>query len=317
VLWNGWVSQEGAEILQRERPDVLYERYCMLGWAGTELSRRFGIPLIMEVNAPDSVYQIGYERFTLTATARAMEGTILRHADALVVLSKWLADWAAGLGVDPSRIHVIPDGVSEHLFAQDLSGEPVRRRYGLNGHRTVGFVGSFQPWHDLKGLVNAFSGLHARDGGLRLLLVGDGEKRKSIEKLVRDRNVSDAVIFTGKIPHEEVPAHIAAMDVAVIPYPALENFYFSPLKLFECMAVGRPTVAAALGQICEVVQHGRTGWLYPAGNNQKLAEGIDALLSEPMLAQAIGKAARDTVLSRHTWRAVTEEVLGIARVLNQ
>ena len=70
--------------IERERPDILYERYCLLGWGGVELSRRYGIPLILEVNAPDSVYQIGYENFTLTGTAREMEQTILRRADTVV-----------------------------------------------------------------------------------------------------------------------------------------------------------------------------------------------------------------------------------------
>jgi glycosyltransferase involved in cell wall biosynthesis len=315
VLWNGWFEREGAELIARERPDVLYERYCMLGWAGVSTSRRFGIPLIMEVNAPDSLYQVGYEKFTLVETAREMEGEILRGADALVVLSQWLSDWAIGLGVEPARINVIPDGVSEHLFAGAVSGESIKRHYGLTDHRTIGFVGSFQPWHDMKGLVQAFAQLHQRDPELRLLLVGDGERRTSLQKTARNLNVADAVVFTGKVPHEEVPAHIAAMDVAVVPYPPLENFYFSPLKLFECMALGRPVVAAALGQITEVVKHGQTGWLYPAGDNQKLAEGIHTLLSQPQLAAQIGESAKAAVLSRYTWRAVTSEVADIATTL--
>jgi glycosyltransferase involved in cell wall biosynthesis len=315
VLWNSWLQRQGAALIERERPDVLYERYCLLGWGGVELSRRYGIPLILEVNAPDSVYQIGYENFTLTETARVMEGTILRRADAVVALSRWLADWARGLGVEPRRIRVIPDGVTERLFAGMTSGAEVRRRHGLTGHRTVGFVGSFQPWHDLKGLVQAFARLHADDAALRLLLVGDGEKRKALETTVRALDLSSAVVFTGKVPHEDVPEHVAAMDVAVIPYPPLDDFYFSPLKLFECMAAGRPTVAAALGQVAEVVEHGRTGWLYPAGDVEKLAAGILTLLGRPELSAGMWRAARETVLSRYTWRAVTEEVVEIARGL--
>jgi glycosyltransferase involved in cell wall biosynthesis len=154
--------------------------------------------------------------------------------------------------------------------------------------------------------------LHTADSDLRLLLVGDGEKKKSLEETVRKLHLSDAVIFTGKVPHEDIPAHIAVMDVAVIPYPPLDPFYFSPLKLFECMAVGRPVVAAALGQITEVVEHGKTGWLYPAGDIDKLAEGIHTLLHRPEFAARIGNSARQAVLSRYTWRAVTGEVAAIA-----
>ena len=72
--------------------------------------------------------------------------------------------------------------------------------------------------------------------------------------------------FTGAVPHEEIPAWLGHFDVALAPYRPTEHaFYFSPLKLFEYMACGVPTVAARLGQIEEVVRHGETGLLYTPG----------------------------------------------------
>jgi glycosyltransferase involved in cell wall biosynthesis len=315
VLWNGWLQNEGAAIIERERPDVLYERYCMFGWGGVELSRRYRIPLILEVNGPDCMEQAGYEKFTLTRTAERMESEILRHADILIVLSQWLKNWALSLGVEATRVRVLPNAVSEQVFGGELSGDAIRARHGLGGKSVIGFVGSFQKWHDLKGLLRVFAGLYDKDPNLRLLLVGDGNQRKALQKSVRELGLSDVVIFPGRIPHEQVPAYIAGMDVTVVPYGSLMDFYFSPLKLFEYMAVGRPTVAAALGQIAEVVEHGKTGWLYPAGDNGRLAEGIATLLYDQQLARRIGEAARKIVLNRYTWGRVTAEVTALAQRL--
>jgi glycosyltransferase involved in cell wall biosynthesis len=261
--------------------------------------------------------QAGYEKFPLIQTARALEQQIIGSADALVVLTNWLADWAVGLGVDRGRISVLPDAVSYPLFGRDLSGLSVRAKYGLNGSQVVGFVGGFHKWHDVSGLVDAFARLHGTDSSRRLLLVGDGHDRRKLEKKVRQMRLSEAVVFAGRVPHEEVPDYLTAMDVAVVPYQPISDFFFSPMKLFESMAAGRPTVAAELGQIAELVRHRETGWLYPPGDSDKLHEGIEILLQDAALAAKIGSAARQYVLSRHTWSHVIEEVVRIASGLRQ
>jgi glycosyltransferase involved in cell wall biosynthesis len=136
-----------------------------------------------------------------------------------------------------------------------------------------------------------------------------------LEKKVRKIGIAEAVCFQGRIPHELVPEHLAAMDIAVVPYRPIDNFFFSPMKLFESMAMGTPTVAADLGQISELIEHGVTGWLYPAGDNERLAEGIRKLLDDTDMAAQIGRAAREYVLTNHTWSTVVSKVVAIAREL--
>jgi glycosyltransferase involved in cell wall biosynthesis len=311
ILWNSWLQNEGAAIFERERPDFVYERYALFGTGGLELARRFGLPRILELNAPLCDQQEGYDYFPLIRTARTVEPTILRSADAVVALTDWLADWAVKLGVEPARIHTLPDAVAEDLFGVPANRDAVRERLGCTGRQVVGFVGSFHRWHDITGLLDAFLKVHATDHERRLLLVGDGHTRKKLEARARSLGLSDAVFFVGNVPHREVPSYLAAMDVAVVPYQPIEDFFFSPMKLFESMAMARPTVAASLGQIAQVIEHGRTGWLYPAGDNAALAESIETLLQNPALATRIGHAAKEHVLAHHTWDKVTGEVVSI------
>ena len=315
VFHNLWLENEGAQILEKERPDFIYERYALFGWAGVSLARRFAIPHITELNAPLCDQQEGYDQFVLARTARALEAQILSGSDAVIALSPWLKQWTVSLGADEARVHLIPDAVSERVFSAVASGDTVRRKYGLNGKPTIGFVGSFQHWHDVPGLLRAFQRLHRKDKDLRLLLVGYGERTDACRQLARDLKVSDAVIFTGSVAHKKVPQYVAAMDVAVVPYPKMRQFFFSPLKLFEYMAVGKPAVAASLGQIAEVIEHGKDGLLYTPGDVSSLAAEIAKVLYEPELAAEMGAAARAKVLARHTWRNVAEQVIEIARNL--
>jgi glycosyltransferase involved in cell wall biosynthesis len=251
----------------------------------------------------------------MTGLARQMERHVIGEAEAVVALTSWLAEWAVGLGADRDRIHVLPDAVSARLFGDEVRGDPVRSRLGLDGHDVIGFVGGFHRWHDISGLIDAFRILLERNPRRRLLLVGDGHERKALQKKVQSLDLTGSVLFTGKVPHDEVPPYIAAMDVAVVPYKPIDDFFFSPMKLFECMAMGRPTVAADQGQISEVIRHRETGWLYPPGDQERLVEGITALLDDRELASRVGKAARNYVLEQHTWERVTGQVVQIARGL--
>ena len=312
VAYNFWLQSEGASIVAREKPDLLYERYSLFGWGGIDLARQQQIPLMLEVNDPLCREQAGYEKFTLTATAEHMEGEIIRAADVVIAISTWIRNWAISLGVKEHDVHVIPNGVSSRLFATPKNGDVVRQRHHLTNHRVIGFLGSFQPWHDVQGLLQAFSKLYAQDNNLRLMLVGDGEQREALEEAHRELGLQSAVIFTGNIAHDAVPDYLAAMDIAVAPYNWKEDFYGSPLKLFEYMAAGKPTIAAAIGQIEEVVEHGKTGWLYRSGDHDQLADGLSCLLYSAELASAIGAAARAEILNHYTWKAVASRVTELA-----
>jgi glycosyltransferase involved in cell wall biosynthesis len=123
-----------------------------------------------------------------------------------------------------------------------------------------------------------------------------------LERDLRERGLTRLVVFTGARPHEEVVALIGQFDVALAPYAHLDHaFYFSPLKLFEYMACGVPVVAAASGQIVEVVHDGETGLLYPPGDLEALTAACDRLLADSALRQRLGQAGAREIHSQYTW----------------
>jgi glycosyltransferase involved in cell wall biosynthesis len=166
-------------------------------------------------------------------------------------------------------------------------------------------------------LVGALGDLARRGTEAHLLIVGDGPERGAIEARVRGEGLSAATTFTGAVDHSAIPAWLAAMDIAVAPYAPAECFYFSPLKLYEYLAAGRPVVAADVGPLAAAICHGETGRLYRAGNSGALADALATLIADPAAAAGLGEAGQAFVRRHHTWdgnaRAV-EAMVGASTV---
>jgi glycosyltransferase involved in cell wall biosynthesis len=158
-------------------------------------------------------------------------------------------------------------------------------------------------------LLAAFGDLHQADPSTHLLLVGDGPLRPRFEEEVRNAGLQEAVTFVGGVAHREVPYHVAAMDVAVAPYPALEEHYYSPLKLFEYMAAGRAVVASQVGQVAEIVVDGVTGLLFQPGDRAGFVDCIWRLKKDAVLRDELGRRARVACLE-HTWSGNAARVMG-------
>jgi glycosyltransferase involved in cell wall biosynthesis len=316
LAWNRKLQDKGEAIFEDWRPDFVYERYALFGWGGFALAWRHHLPHLLELNAPLCREQMGQRLFTLVRTAELLERAIVTSTDAVLAVSPWLREWAIDLGAKPDSTHVVPNGVDAALFAGKLDGRRARERHGLApDDLVVGYVGSFHEWHDVSGLLSAFAELAAGEARLRLLLVGHGPRREAAALRALELGIEDAVVFTGHVEHREAAALIAAMDVAVVPYAEVEDFYCSPLELFECMAAGTPTVAAGIGQIEQVIEHGITGLLYPPGDDAELAALVRLVLTDRARARAMGGNGRREVLASYTWDAGAQSVVEIAERL--
>jgi glycosyltransferase involved in cell wall biosynthesis len=290
-----------AQAARELDPDFIYERYSLWCLAGLRLAKVRSIPLVLEVNAPLAYEQQRYRAgLTCPPLARWVERMIWRKATLLIAVSESLRSQVQGAGVPPTRIHVLPNAVDTRVFHMGLEGEPVRERFNLDGRFVIGFVGTFKRWHGVDLLLAAFQDLHRAHPSIHLLLVGDGPLRAGFEDEVRKTGLEEAVTFAGGVAHQDVPHYLAAMDVAVAPYPALDQFYYSPLKLFEYLAAGRAVVASRIGQVAEIVVDGVTGLLYEPGDRAALVDCIRRLQRDAALRNELGRKA-SAACSEHTW----------------
>jgi glycosyltransferase involved in cell wall biosynthesis len=149
----------------------------------------------------------------------------------------------------------------------------------------------------------------AQDSRFYLLVVGDGNEMKTLRKL--EQEFPDRVKLTGNLPHDRVPSYIHGIDIAVAPYPDLQPFYFSPLKILEYMACGKAVIASSAGQINQMIDHGETGWLIPPGDRDAFVNAIRHLAGDANLRKRMGQKAADVARKEHCWKKRVEYIFNL------
>lgn len=312
-LRNGllFTDQACAEI-DRRRPDFIYQRYSRFNWTGVEAAQRAGVPLFLEYNGSEVWMAKHWGRLQFGDLLERCERLNLAAATRVFVVAEVERNNLIEAGVDPGKIVVNPNGVDTEKFRPGIGGKAVRRDLGVADDETlVGFVGTFGPWHGVQTLAEAIT-LLPEDRGIRFLFVGSGMFRDEVERMIRAAGKEQHVIFTGQVDHERVPALLDACDILLSPHVPLEDgseFFGSPTKLFEYMAMGKGIVASRLGQIGDVLDENETALLVEPGNAKELSEAIQELANDRTLRSRLGEAARVAAVSKHTWQINARRVL--------
>lgn len=279
--------------------DLIYERYSLWSDVGARLATVSGLPFVLEVNAPLRQEAAAFRHLFASAEAERIERTQFAAADRVAVVSAELKQYVIDQGGNRTAVCVLPNAVDPQQFHPAVRGGKLRDRYGLHGKQVVGFVGRVRPWHDIDTLIAAFARCYADNPNLHLLLVGQTDA--ALQTKLDNLGLQSAATLTGAIPHPMIPAHIAAMDVAVSSHVASTDSYFSPLKLYEYLACGVPTVAANVGQTGRLIEDRQTGFLYKAGDSAELARAIQHVFREPVEARRVAWQGATLILNRYTW----------------
>ncbi len=298
------------QVLEQTRPDLVHAHSPSLnGIAALRAARTRGIPVVYEVRAfwEDAAVDHGTTsegslRYKLT---RALETWVLKRADAVTTICEGLRADILGRGVPAERVTVIPNAVDPEQFPLvDRPDRELQRQWSLEGCFTLGFIGSFYAYEGLDVLIDALPQLLRIDPKTRVLLVGGGVAEASLKERARALGVAEQVIFVGRVPHADVARYYSLIDLLVYPRKAMRlTETVTPLKPLEAMAQGRLLLASDVGGHRELIDDGRTGFLFPPERPDALASAVQRVLADRAQWPAVRAAGRHYVESERNWRA--------------
>jgi glycosyltransferase involved in cell wall biosynthesis len=307
LLYNLFLPFRLLPIMWRKPDAVLYERHAYFMFMGVLLGKWLKRPVMLEVNE-----LAGFTRargLIMERLARRIDAWVFSRADHILCVSSVLADETQRRGAICERVHVLPNAIDSNRFRSPGPGQSLRTRLGLDGSIVIGHVGLFYFWDRLDVLIEAVKSIRDQHPETKVLLVGDGPEMENLKCTAFRLGMERAVIFSGPVPRDDVPAYIDAMDICVLPN---SNAFGSPIALFEFMAMGKPSVVPDLGPMRDVIDDNMTGIMFPRGDFGALQKALVRVIEDPALRTQLGARARDTVFEHHTWDANARIVVQLA-----
>ena len=249
-----------------------------------------------------------------------------KRAAAITASSPDLLTRAQKLGAttDPDRAVVIPYGADPQTFRQPSEPrENIRRRLVFapdsQDEPVLLCVGRLVYKKGFEYAIRALPAVLQKFPTARLVIAGQGDLLNSLQTLAKQQGVEAQVRFEGAVPHDQLPAYLAACDLFLLPSIIDRNGNVDglPNTLLEAMAAGKPVIASAVAGVPLAVSDGENGCLVPPGDPERLAQAIIELLADPELQQKYGKAARLRVEQTLNWNAIAaryEQVFETARL---
>jgi glycosyltransferase involved in cell wall biosynthesis len=285
--------------------DVVLGRQAEYEATSQFVAMLLGQPLVLEVHSIHFIErQIRGNRSS--RLLRAVECWQWRRASRIWVNSDRLKAIITENGIPEDIVRVISFGADLERFATRKRAE-----VGDTDEIRVVFVGSFFAWHGAEILLHAFAAALEQAGNLRLILIGDGARRKACESLAQELGIAEFAEFTGWISNDQVIEHLGRADIGVAPYLAIEPFYFDPAKIIEYMAAGLAVLASNQGRIPDQVENGVSGLLLPPGDEAALAAALLRLANDKTLREHLGDTARQRAEVLYNWPETCKKVLSL------
>lgn len=321
---------EAVRLVQEFRPNIIHAttdyRNALVAQA---VSTATGIPWVFEVRGlmemtwiasrPDPASQAAAEKSEKVRRIVASESSLAEEADAVVTLSRTMADVLVQRGVDPDRITLIPNGVDSTLLDTRLTPAEARTRLSDVLPADALAVGAVSALVDYEGhdtLLRAVAELLSDPNTpttvrehLRVVLVGDGVAAPALRGLARDLGIAERLVMPGRVSRQNARIWVQALDVVAVPrkdYAVTQMV--TPQKPAEALALGRPVVASDLPALRETMEDHEgdpVGVLVAPENPKLMAVAISNLMTDPARRERLAERGREAAANR-TWGALME-----------
>lgn len=306
-----------SRVIRREGCNIIQVRNGIFeGLLGIYLKRKYEIPFIFQYSFPFAEAYLEKHkidsnkvRYLVAQVRRFVLPFVMRHADLILPISKWMGEDLAQNGIPREKVLPVPLAVNTDLFSPTVSGEQICLKYNLSDSKVVIYQGTMDKLRHLDVVFYALALVKQKRQDVKLLMVGNGDDRANLEKIASNLGLGDDIIFTGQVPYLEVPQFIAAADIGLSPVPPLDIFKVSsPCKLFEYMGIAKPVVAnEETPEHQEVLEQSGGGSLVPF-TPEAFACAIIKLLDNPKKADEMGQRGREWVVENRSYEILAQQV---------
>ena len=280
-----------VRVIEKISPDIVHAQSLGTGVPALVSKKLLKIPYVVWGQGSDVYLPDWFTKLT--------SKTIIKNAGSAIALTE---DMKRAMQAMYDRdIAIVPNGIDLKEYISEL---PVQNVEGAE--KRILFVGRLHPVKGVQYLLQAMQMVHEEVPGAKLILVGDGEERESLEKLTDSLGIRECVEFVGGVPHEKIPDYMHHADVFVLPSLS-EGFGIVNL---EAMACGLPIVATRVGGIPDIIEDGTNGYLVDTMNQEQLAEALLKLLQDEKLRRDISGNNREKA-KKYRWDAVAATLEGI------
>ena len=297
------------EVACEIRPDIIHAHSPVLNaLPAIKVARELGIPVVYEIRAfwEDAAVDHGSttEGSLRYLATRKLETRAIQQVDHVFTICEGLRADIVARGIPSNKVTVIPNAVDVESFQLASPPDPqLQEKLGLTGKTVVGFIGSFYAYEGLDLLLDALPELICQHPDIRVLLVGGGPQEANLRQQAERLGVEKYVIFTGRVPHKEVNRYYDLINILAYPrHPMRLTELVTPLKPLEAMAQGQLFVASDVGGHKELVENGRTGILFRAGDRDALTRALLDLLNDRQLWPELKENGRSFVQKTRNWK---------------
>jgi PEP-CTERM/exosortase A-associated glycosyltransferase len=297
-------------VIDEVQPDILHAHSPVLnGLPALWVGRRRKLPVVYEIRAfwEDAAVDLGTttEDSLRYKATRGMETFAVKRADAVMTICNGLKNDLATRGVSSEKITIIPNAVDIERFPMlEGSDETLREELGLKDARVLGFAGSFYSYEGLDLLLDAMPEILKFEPRTKILLVGGGPQDAALKAKAKRLGLEDKIVFTGRVPHDQVIRYYSVMDLLVFPRRSMRlTELVTPLKPLESMAQGILCVASDVGGHKELIRDGETGYLFAADDAAALASCVQKAFAAERDWPKMRSAGRAFVEEERNWNA--------------
>ncbi|MHA1212367.1 MAG: glycosyltransferase family 4 protein [Candidatus Heimdallarchaeota archaeon] len=314
---NLLMEKKAIEIIDKYNIDIIHAHDWLVASAAIGLKHMYRKPLLSTIHSLERGRRSGLFNDGQHMIDQ-IENLLVQESWHNIVCSQYMQSLCHFSFAFPNdKMTIIPNGVRYADFSVELPKEEKIRhhkKYAAKEEHIIAYIGRLVPEKGVNILLGAVKSVIDRVPNTKFVIAGEGWHRNELERITKELQITDKVLFTGYIPEEDFLAYFNVADILVVP-STYEPFGIVAL---EGMATNTPIIVSDVGGLSEIVDHQWTGMKVPADNSAILAEVIVELLQNEGLRKSLVANAVEKLIHVYDWSIIADQTIKVyKRIFNE